>query len=288
MAQAPEYVVIGHVTRDVDEQGGWREGGTATYAALTAARLGLRVGVLTAAKPDTISLERETGIELVRCPSAETTTFENVYLDGRRDQYIRSVAEGLTLTQLPAAWRHTRIAHLGPVAEEVDFGFLDAFPHALLGVTPQGWLRAWDSAGRVQPAPCAQEDAVLRRTDVIILSLEDLGNDRKWLARLARKASLLVETCGRDGAVVYHGGTATHVPAFWASEVDPTGAGDVFAAAFLIRYREMRDPLDAAHFANCVASFVVETSGATNLPSMQEAHERLLRGVVRVSGGSSS
>jgi len=288
LAEAPEYVVVGHVTRDVDEHGGgWREGGTATYAALTAARLGLRVGVLTATKPGRISLEQEGGIELVRCPSATATTFENVYLDDRREQYVRSVAESLIPSRLPVAWRQARIAHLGPIAQEVAFEFLDAFSHALLGVTPQGWLRAWDDLGRVYPVACAQEDAVLRRADVIILSLEDLGNDRKWLDRLATEASLLVETRGAEGAVVFRNGVGTHVPAFWADEKDPTGAGDVFAAAFMIRFSETRDPLDAARFANAVASFVVEAPGAANLPSMQGARERMLNGRMRVRPESS-
>lgn len=286
MTQTPEYVVIGHVTRDLDDRGGWRAGGTATYAALTAARLGLRVGVLTAGKPGTIGFGTEEGIEVSLCPSHETTTFQNVYVDGRREQYVRAVAAGLTPAQLPVAWRSAHVVHLGPIAQEVDFGFLDAFPRALLGVTPQGWLRAWDDGGRVYPVACAQEDTVLRRADVIVLSLEDLGNDRQWLARLARGASLLVETRGQEGAVVFHHGRATHVPAFWASEIDPTGAGDVFAAAFLIRYRESNDPVDAARFANCVASFVVEAPGAAHLPSMQRACERLLYGQVRVHSAS--
>jgi len=72
----PDYVVVGHVTRDLDAQGGWRAGGTATYAALTAARLGVRVGVLTAAVPGTIGLEGQDGIEVSLCSSPESTTFD--------------------------------------------------------------------------------------------------------------------------------------------------------------------------------------------------------------------
>ena len=37
----------------------------------------------------------------------------------------------------------------------------------------------------------------------------------------------------------------TTVPSLPRPEVDPTGAGDVFAAAFLVRYHETGDPLDA-------------------------------------------
>jgi len=277
----PDYVVVGHVTRDLDAQGGWRAGGTATYAALTAARLGVRVGVLTAAVPGTIGLEGQDGIEVSLCSSPESTTFENFYLDGHREQYVRAVATPLVPEQLPAAWRQAPVVHLGPIAQEVDIRFLEAFDEALVGVTPQGWLRAWDADGRVRAVRFAHEEQLLQRADAIILSLEDLGGDRGWLERLASVAPLLVETRGREGAVIFQRGLATHVPAFWAQEVDPTGAGDVFAAAFLLRYRECRDPVDAARFANCVASFVVEAPGATNLPTRPQVSRRLLTGRVR-------
>jgi len=277
----PDYVVVGHVTRDLDAQGGWRAGGTATYAALTAARLGVRVGVLTAAVPGTIGLEGQDGIEVSLCSSPESTTFENFYLDGHREQYVRAVATPLVPEQLPAAWRQAPVVHLGPIAQEVDIRFLEAFDEALVGVTPQGWLRAWDADGRVRAVRFAHEEQLLQRADAIILSLEDLGGDRGWLERLASVAPLLVETRGREGAVIFQRGLATQVPAFWAQEVDPTGAGDVFAAAFLLRYRECRDPVDAARFANCVASFVVEAPGATNLPTRPQVSRRLLTGRVR-------
>ena len=281
MNPTPDYVVVGHVTRDLDAQGGWRAGGTATYAALTAARLGVRVGVLTAAVPGTIGLEGQDGIEVSLCSSPESTTFENFYLDGHREQYVRAVATPLVPEQLPAAWRQAPVVHLGPIAQEVDIRFLEAFDEALVGVTPQGWLRAWDADGRVRAVRFAHEEQLLQRADAIIVSLEDLGGDRGWLERLASVAPLLVETRGREGAVIFQRGLATHVPAFWAQEVDPTGAGDVFAAAFLLRYRECRDPVDAARFANCVASFVVEAPGATNLPTRPQVSRRLLTGRVR-------
>jgi 1D-myo-inositol 3-kinase len=215
------------------------------------------------------------------CSSPESTTFENFYLDGHREQYVRAVATPLVPEQLPAAWLQAPVVHLGPIAQEVDIRFLEAFDEALVGVTPQGWLRAWDADGRVRAVRFAHEEQLLQRADAIILSLEDLGGDRGWLERLASVAPLLVETRGREGAVIFQRGLDTHVPAFWAQEVDPTGAGDVFAAAFLLRYRECRDPVDAARFANCVASFVVEAPGATNLPTRPQVSRRLLTGRVR-------
>ena len=64
------------------------------------------------------------------------------------------------------------------------------------------------------------------------------------------------------------GGPITSPPG--RREVDPTGAGDVFAAAYLIRYHETGDPYEAAQFANLVASFSVEAPGTEGIPTRDE------------------
>ena len=45
--RAPDYLVIGQIVCDIQPDGSGVLGGTALYSALTAARLGARVGVLT-------------------------------------------------------------------------------------------------------------------------------------------------------------------------------------------------------------------------------------------------
>jgi sugar/nucleoside kinase (ribokinase family) len=57
--------------------------------------------------------------------------------------------------------------------------------------------------------------------------------------------------------------------------VDPTGAGDVFAAAFLLHYHETEDPLAAAAFATCAASCVVEGVGTSTLGDLEEVRRRV-------------
>ena len=58
-------------------------------------------------------------------------------------------------------------------------------------------------------------------------------------------------------------------------EVDANGAGDVFAAAFLIRYHETGDARVAARFATVVASFHVEHVGMEGLPHRAQVEARL-------------
>lgn len=281
MAQTPDYLIIGHVTKDLMPDGSYRVGGTATYVALTVARLGASVAVLTSAHPGFRPLQGLDSIVVRSRPARRTTTFENIYGSGARRQYVRSVAAHLVLSDVPICWGRAPIVHLAPVAQEVDSSLVARFPRALIGITPQGWLRSWNQEGAVRHSCWSDAQTVLPRASATVLSIEDLGGDAHLLAQYCRFAKLLVLTVGRKGAIVYHEGGCTRLPAYRVNEVDPTGAGDVFAAAFFLRYAESRDCLDAARFANCVASFVVEGAGATNLPTREQVEERLMTGRLR-------
>ena len=286
----PDYCVIGHVACDLLPDGGMRAGGTVTFAALAAARLGYQVGVLTSAdarQRGSVALApllAEPGVEVINLPAQDTTTFENTYVGSARQQYIRAQAASLTLDDLPPAWVDAPIMHLGPIANEIAkdqvCAMLDASP-GLRGLTPQGWLRRWDGDGRVWPAPWHGLDDVLPLADVIILSPEDVGDQLELLERLKREARLLVVTVAEQGATVYQCGRQERSPAFEAKVVDPTGAGDMFAVGFLLRLRETGDVTEAARYANCAASFVIEGPGATRLPTPELMAERLKHGKMR-------
>ena len=111
--------------------------------------------------------------------------------------------------------------------------------------------------------------------DVLILSLEDIDNEISRLFPWFELVPLIIVTEYRDGSTVFqrrpNGAIAMfRVPPRPAKEVDPTGAGDIFATSFLIRYQETGDPLDAARFANVAASFSVEYIGISGMPSRQQ------------------
>ena len=59
-------------------------------------------------------------------------------------------------------------------------------------------------------------------------------------------------------------------------EVDPTGAGDVFAAAFFIRLYQTRDPWEAARFATQLASISVTRPGISGIPTPSEVKANLI------------
>jgi sugar/nucleoside kinase (ribokinase family) len=82
-------------------------------------------------------------------------------------------------------------------------------------------------------------------------------------------------TRGWQGLALHTREGIQDVPSLPRKEVDPTGAGDVFAASFLVRYQETGDPAAAAAFAACAASCVVEGLAASTLGDRAEVEKRL-------------
>jgi sugar/nucleoside kinase (ribokinase family) len=262
-----DYLVIGHVTKDLAPNG-YTIGGTVTYSALTAQRLGRSVAIVTAGEDEFIAEVKVAaqGVALHHRSSQHTSTFENIYTDAGRTQYLRARADDLTLNDVPIEWRNARIVHLGPLTQELSTEMVTQFPNSLVALTPQGWLRQWDQTGRVSPQQWTNALEVLGHVDVLIFSPEDVGHHWETIRTYTRAAPLSVLTLERHGALVFQRDEGRWLAPREASVVDPTGAGDVFAAAFLVAYAEQRDPIAAARFANVTASFSIEGHGITNIP----------------------
>jgi sugar/nucleoside kinase (ribokinase family) len=75
----------------------------------------------------------------------------------------------------------------------------------------------------------------------------------------------VVLTRGARGATIFTDASREHVPAAPAREVDPTGAGDVFAAAFLVAIHEGASPREAAELAAAAAACAVEAPGVAGI-----------------------
>src|SRR5690348_2712266 len=135
--ERPDFLAIGHITRDLLPNGNWRLGGAVTYAALTAARLGLRPAVVTSAPPDVLAALDAVLPDLPWSilPSTEATTFENVYSAQGRQQFLHGRAAPLALSAVPDAWRDAPVVLLGPVAQEIEASVVGGFPRSLVAAT---------------------------------------------------------------------------------------------------------------------------------------------------------
>jgi sugar/nucleoside kinase (ribokinase family) len=272
----PDFVVVGHVVRDV-VPGGWRPGGTVTFAAVQAHRLGMRAGVVTRAAPDADIAAKLPFAEVVQRASPVTTSFENVYDGGRRRQRVHAQALAIEPDDIPVAWRSVPIVLIGPVLGEVDARMAQLFPDAtLVGVSAQGWLRALDSEGRVVQTSWKGEP-FWRGADVVFASDEDLAEDDAALDAWTRDVGVVAMTESWRGARVYSNGRWRRMDAFPENETDPTGAGDTFATAFLVRLHETGDVDEAARFGAAAASISVGGAAVEAIATREEIVERLAR-----------
>jgi sugar/nucleoside kinase (ribokinase family) len=284
-SRTPQYLVIGHICADLTPDGGVVLGGTALYSALTAARLGWRVGVLTRgafggefAGMKVPSLDEFGGEISIICQDAEVpTTFINVYKAGRREQTMPHWAGPIDLRGLPPHWRNARVIHLGPIAQEIDQKQTGALTPQFLGITPQGWMREWPrpGGGRVRQTHLRLAPELVNRTDGVIVSIEEISESRDVVEQIGAQR-LGVITKGESGSRVIYGGESIDLPGFNVPAVDLTGAGDVFAAAFFTKAADRSiSALNAGVFANAVAALSLRGVGVSGVPFLKDVEALL-------------
>jgi sugar/nucleoside kinase (ribokinase family) len=285
--RTPQYLVVGHIVADILLDGSAVLGGTALYSALTAARLGWRVGVLTRGayglSVDGVaipSLEEFADELAIINQDAETPTiFVNEYHAGRRTQTIRRWAGPIDLRGLPPHWRNARVIHLGPVAQEIDPRQTGSLTPEFFGATPQGWMRDWPRAtgGHVTLTHLRLPAELLGRLDAVVVSDEEIHLAREVVERVGARR-LGVVTLGDQGARIIYGGQRAELPEFPIKTVDLTGAGDVFAAALFIRASDRTaSAITAGRFANAVAALSLRGIGPASVPTLAEVEELLAR-----------
>ena len=271
----PNYLMLGHITSDLLPDGSTIPGGTALYAARTAQRLGMSPTIVSATA--TLPVDWPNTVPVASVAGSYAPIFENRYTPDGRIQFLHGEAPPLTIADVPSAWRTAQIVHLGPILVETPLELMANFPDALIGMTPQGMMRQWQP-----PFPCQihyppfdPDPALLARINILVMSIEDVHGDQSVAERYAQHCGIVALTHGANGADIYLAGVPHHINAYPAVERDPTGAGDVFAAALMVRYAETRNAIDAAQFAAVVAAASVEGLGISTIPDRATIEARL-------------
>lgn len=290
--RTPDYLVIGHITADIQPDGTCVLGGTALYSAITAAHLGARVAVLTRGvfgrevaglKVPSLEPILTDRISIVVQEADVPTAFVNEYHGSHRVQMMPHWAGPIDLNGLPPHWRNAKLVHLGPVADEIDRRACTGLTTQFLGATPQGWLRQWprDTGGRVTHVPLKLPGALIDRLDSVIVSDEEIAYTREVVNRVGDRR-MSVMTRGPEGAQVIASGQKIDIPGYNVKVADLTGAGDVFAAAFFLKASDRTvSALKAGEYANAVAALSIREIGAHGIPNRRQIDELLTTGRIR-------
>jgi sugar/nucleoside kinase (ribokinase family) len=267
-----DYLAIGHVTEDQWPEGP-TPGGTVTYSSRTARAFLERVAVLTAADGSLDLASAFPSISVQRLQAPTTTRFRNVYSAGGRVQVVSPCPVTLTPADLSDEMLQASIIHLGPVCNEIDARIAQrVHPDTFVGLTPQGWMRRWDAQGHVtsQAANWVDAHVLLPRANAVVISIDDVAGDWSIAHAWAAQTSTLIVTQGPSGCTAFHAGAEVHVPAPHVQEVEPTGAGDIFATVLFIALQR-GDALPAAcALANCIAAQSVTRPHLLGVPTVAD------------------
>lgn len=279
-AKPPFFLSLGFITFDLYKN---RKiiGGASAYSAILARNFGFDSAIATNIGKDFENFGALKDIRLAYQTDESTTTFINKpskereeNISEKRVQYVTNIADRIKEEMISEEWFNAEIVYLCPVLNELEEGIIKRFD-SMVGVAPQGWLRSVGEGGRIEKKKWGKANEFLSKVDFVIVSEEDVFEED--VPRYAELSNIFVLTRGRKGAELYwdRGKRHEHIPAFEREEVDATGTGDVFGAAFLLRYYETKDVHKAAIFASCAASFVVEKVGVEGVPYKEEVMERI-------------
>lgn len=246
-------------------------GGKGSNQAVGAARLGADVRLLTALGEDSfgadaLALWAAEGVEasaVVRVPLP--TMAGAILVDAEGENRIVIVQGAL------AALTPEHVDRFAPLIAAADVCLVQ------LEIPLETAWRALEVARRervrtvLDPAPAPPEPPPAAMLELVD-HLTPNESEAAALGDAIRTVRSLVVTRGAAGAVV--GGQ--HVPAFVASVLDTTGAGDAFTAAFSVALAEGRPELDAVRWGCAAGAHMVEHRGVVpGLPTRAELESRL-------------
>jgi sugar/nucleoside kinase (ribokinase family) len=272
-------------------------GGSVAYAALCAARLGQKVGVVSKVGRDydmsDLTPLSQAGVDVagVKQVDGATTRFECVYDEQEnRQQSLLDACAPIFPEDIPDAYLQAKKVALLPIFDELPYQTVArlAAGKSLVCMDPQGYLRSVGQGKRVVQRAWDDRERFLEKVDVLATSLPELealagtddpGEAVRLLAGYGPQIVLVTREGGaRTGfsSFVYCGGRLHEIPAIPPRAfVDPGGAGDSSATAFFIEYERTSDPSWSALFASAAASFVMEGFGASNFGTRDQIMGRI-------------
>ena len=89
-------------------------------------------------------------------------------------------------------------------------------------------------------------------------------------------AKIVCITKYSKGAKIYcETGENYFIPSYIVKDIDPTGAGDIWATAMAIKLHSGSKPIDAGHYASAAAAISIESFGLPKFLSPENIERKL-------------
>ena len=281
-----KLLIIGPITKDVNIYNGITEsavGGAVYYESFVFENLDIDHVILTTLNMEDWNLlndfpNKDNVLAVIK---DETLVFENEYLDdSQRIQKSNFANIPITLSNFKAVnididdFDAVLINPL--VLTDLDMDLIRYLKESDLPVflSLQGLLREKSEGGRVRQVKPAVLDEILAYVDVLFLDVYEarfLYSDLS-IEDAARRLALMgpdevVITQNKDGSLIYRNGEEKiyDIAPFPVKEkISPTGAGDTYMAAYVIKHMEEGDVVECGDFESKVAALKLENEGPFN------------------------
>jgi sugar/nucleoside kinase (ribokinase family) len=275
------FHLIGNPTRDHIVNGPKNVrafGGSVLYAGLFLARSGYAVTIIGKGDDEMKNwIERRGIIANYFYRASRVVEFKNVYVQNRREQFARC-GEKIYLSEVPDAAFRSQAILVGSVLQEVVPEIVRAPRQAVLMLEAQGFIRHLSPEGKVLHRKRRDAEAAVRGCDIlkvdeaeatVLTATTGVNAAARALYQMGPK--IVIVTCGKKGVTIFDGSRMIRIRAPATEIVDTTGAGDVFGAAFLVRYLESEDLIQSGIFASAAATLSMTDFGTAAVPSAREA-----------------
>ncbi len=253
--------------------------GCSTNACLAARKLGLpKVGFVGCIGKDHEENFRakmaHNGVDLSGVKASQATGgFKLIYdTTGNRTLDVLGVSDRIFPEDIPKEYLNARMILLGPILGEVSLDllrFIRAKSDAEVFLDPQGMTREVDPSGRVvNRSDVAATMTYAGLVDFIKPNEHEAHvmtgyEDPFYSARLmvGWGAKVAIVTLAERGSIVAKERNLLRILAYKTLAKDPTGAGDTYAGAFIVKYLSGANLYQCGLFASAAASIKVEYTG---------------------------
>lgn len=251
--------------------------GCSTNVCLAAKRLGMKKVMLVGNIGADFSHEFHAemarhGVKVINTGMTDRTTGFSIRYDETGERTLRLIADAgkIPVGRVWSECRRTRYLLLGPVFREIDITEIVDLIGSSSGAVfldPQGLVRRLGNEGEVEHY-CEREQLkkLVEVVDFIkpnkfeaqvITGLQDSVESAKKLVEWGTEIAIV--TLAGSGSLVCDQRTCFHVPAFKTRAVDPTGAGEFYAGAFLAELSRTGDLRSSCLYASAAASIMIES-----------------------------
>lgn len=252
--------------------------GCSTNAALAAAYLGEQPTLVGCVGED---FREQLKADLTRrhiashlLPSKQTGGFSLYYYDDQGNRELTVLGEADPIPTFVEGAQQADFILIGPILGEINTELvkaLKAVSRAPIMVDPQGLLRGIRdgkiyhelSDDFVQIAKMATVVKANELETKVVTGIEPRQDPEKAVKALYQYGcQIAITTLAEAGSIMYDGKQVTIIPPYTTNAIDPTGAGDTYAAGFMVKYLETPNNLaEVGCFASSVSSVMVENSG---------------------------